>query len=471
MANEAGRNRVNADEREAADVAALGQRVEQVEQTLHEILNRLNALGLRDRGDANDGRAERVAPRAPQRLPRRMQVIDDSDDDEELLFERAPRNRHHRDRREADDFKLKVDIPVFNGCLSIEDFLDWLSEVKRFFEFTEVLEEKRVKLVAYLWKGGASAWCVQGQRSVDDYTTEFLRLAERNALSESQGQQVARYLDGLKPVFRDKIEVQMVTTIDQARSLASKAELLSLERGSTFRKNFADSTQSQDDKGRTFFRGSTSKSEQGMKDKVAGRRAAPISDSVQNSNSSKQQSDFKCNKCNQLRHRSSDCPRRKTLVVVEAEDDVEDVLCDPYDEQDVGVYDEDDYSQALVIRKLMLAPKQEDESQRNKLFQTRCLIKSRTFIVIIDSGSQENIIGKAMVEKLKLPVEKPPNPYSISWIKAVGEIRVNERCKVPFSIGRYRDEVYCDVVDMEACHLLFGHPWQSTWGMTTPINW
>ncbi|PKI54157.1 hypothetical protein CRG98_025452, partial [Punica granatum] len=341
MADEAGRNRVNADEWETADVATLGQRVGQVEQTLHEILNRLNALGLLDRGNADDGRAERVAPCAPQCNPRRMQVVNDSDDDDELLFERAPRNRHHRDRREADDFKLKVDIPV------------------------------------------------------------------------------ARYLDGLKPVLQDKIGVQMVTTIDQARSLALKAKLLSQERGSTFRKSFADSTQSQNDKGRTFFRGSTSKSEQGMKDKVVGRRAAPVSDGVRNSNSSKQQSNLKCCKCNQPGHHSSDCPRIKTLAIVEAEDDVEDVLCDPDDEQDVGVYNEDDYS-----------------------------------------GSQENIIGKAAVEKLKLLVEKHPNPYSIGWIKIVGEIRVNERCKVPFSIGRYRDEVYCDVVDMEACHLLFGRPWQ-----------
>ena len=50
--------------------------------------------------------------------------------------------------------------------------------------------------------------------------------------------------------------------------------------------------------------------------------------------------------------------------------------------------------------------------------------------------------------------------YSIGWIKTTKKIEVKERCKVPFSIGKYWDDVYCDVVDMDACQLLFGRPWQ-----------
>ena len=58
-------------------------------------------------------------------------------------------------------------------------------------------------------------------------------------------------------------------------------------------------------------------------------------------------------------------------------------------------------------------------------------------------------------------MEKHPNPYSLGWIRlAVGKIEVTERCKVPFSTGKYHDVVYCDVLDMDVCHLLFGRPWQ-----------
>ena len=30
------------------------------------------------------------------------------------------------------------------------------------------------------------------------------------------------------------------------------------------------------------------------------------------------------------------------------------------------------------------------------------------------------------------------------------------RCKAPFSIGKYSNEVYCDIVDMDACNFLLG---------------
>ena len=37
---------------------------------------------------------------------------------------------------------------------------------------------------------------------------------------------------------------------------------------------------------------------------------------------------------------------------------------------------------------------------------------------------------------------------------------MDERCRVPFSIGKYSDEVYYDIVNIDACHILFGRPWQ-----------
>ena len=81
--------------------------------------------------------------------------------------------------------------------------------------------------------------------------------------------------------------------------------------------------------------------------------------------------------------------------------------------------------------------------------------------MIIDNGSYENIVSKALVKHLQLPIEPHQFPYEISWIKQGPSIKVTEICRVPISIGNsYKDDVVCNVVDMDACHILLGRPWQ-----------
>ncbi|XP_028062877.1 uncharacterized protein LOC114266193 [Camellia sinensis] len=61
--------------------------------------------------------------------------------------------------------------------------------------------------------------------------------------------------------------------------------------------------------------------------------------------------------------------------------------------------------------------------------------------MIIDSGSCKNVVSQEMVDKLNLPVEEHPHPYSLSWFKKGNEIKVTKRCLVSFSIWQnYFDE-------------------------------
>ncbi|PKI41877.1 hypothetical protein CRG98_037747 [Punica granatum] len=46
--------------------------------------------------------------------------------------------------------------------------------------------------------------------------------------------------------------------------------------------------------------------------------------------------------------------------------------------------------------------------------------------------------------------EGHPRPYKLQWLNDSGEIRVNEQVLVAFRIGKYEDEVLCDVVPMQA---------------------
>ena len=100
------------------------------------------------------------------------------------------------------------------------------------------------------------------------------------------------------------------------------------------------------------------------------------------------------------------------------------------------------------------------QSQRENIFHTRCKIYDNTCSLIVDSGSCCNCCSTRLVFKLSLAITSHPKPSKLQWLNEQGEMIVNQQVKVPFSIGTYKDEVICDVVPMEAGHLLLGRPWQ-----------
>ena len=53
---------------------------------------------------------------------------------------------------------MKIDLPSFNEHFHIEDFLHWVTEVERFLDYISIPKERKVKLVAYKFTGGAYAW-------------------------------------------------------------------------------------------------------------------------------------------------------------------------------------------------------------------------------------------------------------------------------------------------------------------------
>ncbi|KAL4312629.1 hypothetical protein GQ457_01G020350 [Hibiscus cannabinus] len=130
------------------------------------------------------------------------------------------------------------------------------------------------------------------------------------------------------------------------------------------------------------------------------------------------------------------------------------------------VQEEDDTLQSfetgdvLVIKRSLTTQPTQDNQQRENIFHTRCLVNNKVCVVIIDGGSCTNVASSIMVEKLGLKTMKHPNPYQLQWLNDGGEIEVTKQVLVPFTIGKYKDEVLCDVVAMGACHLLLGRSWQ-----------
>ena len=58
---------------------------------------------------------------------------------------------------------MKIDLSQFDCKLEMKELLDWIKKVENFFEYAEIPEEQRVKLVSYKLNGGASAWWDQIQ--------------------------------------------------------------------------------------------------------------------------------------------------------------------------------------------------------------------------------------------------------------------------------------------------------------------
>ncbi|KAI0530516.1 hypothetical protein KFK09_000060 [Dendrobium nobile] len=444
--------------------------------------------------------------------PFRNLELSDSEEEVSLRRRRRPRGAD----RPHGEFKVKLDIPYFDGKLHIEDFLDWERAIETFFEYMEIEPEKQVKYVACRIKGGASAWwqqvlqtrrregkgqvrnwpkmkqllrghylptdyeqmlylqyqhCVQGNRSVNDYTEEFYRLSARNNLNESTNQLVARYIGGLREAIQDKLELNTIWSLSQAVNYAIKEEMqLSRHtRGSQSRRNsetiaeqnrFSNSVTPTSNKQQIATQAVNASYNPG--NRTMEHKGVQKGKLQTKENLYVKPTNIKCFRCLQQGHKSNECPTRPHLQFAEAEieDGVEENEEALENSQEDVVGDEGEQL-ICVMEKLLLAPKQPNISQRNALFRTKCTIGGKVCELLIDSGCTENVVSRAMVQALQLKTTKSSNPYKISWVKKGLEMTVTEQCRVSFSIGKhYASEVLCDVLDMDVCHIILGRPWQ-----------
>ncbi|KAE8691269.1 Detected protein of unknown function [Hibiscus syriacus] len=119
---------------------------------------------------------QREVAELTQRLAKQdLEDREASDHDTNSIFENPYHNRagfrgagfrEHRGLEERHgDLGFRVDLPEFSGTLQAEGFVDWINEVERIFEYKEVPDRVKVKLIAIKLKGRASAWWEQLRRS------------------------------------------------------------------------------------------------------------------------------------------------------------------------------------------------------------------------------------------------------------------------------------------------------------------
>lgn len=110
----------------------------------------------------------------------------------------------------------------------------------------------------------------------------------------------------------------------------------------------------------------------------------------------------------------------------------------------------------MIRRILNNKPSSQALADRENIFHTRYKVLKNTCYLIVDNGSHYNCCSTRLIEKLVLTIMPYPNPYKLQWLNENENNIFNKIVKVKFSIGSYKDNVFCDIVLMEACHILLG---------------
>ncbi|GJR03706.1 putative CCCH-type zinc finger family protein [Tanacetum coccineum] len=330
---------------------------------------------------------------------------------------------------------MRVNIPEFDGnTLNPEGFIDWLVAVEEVFEFKEVPENKRDSLIATKLRGRASAWWQQlkltrervgkprGTKSVKDYTTSFYQLIARNDILETEYQLVSHYIGGLRVQIRDYVNMFDPMTLSDAyqRTLAFEKQ-----------KRRVRSSSSPVITGGSSGSGNVTSRFVPNQTKVGGGNTGPVSKGVGSSG----------------------------------------LKCFNYGEPEPPVFDDDQYEEDIVsgdvgvnlmVRHSCLILKAAgDDWLKHNIFQSSYTILGKVCTFMFDPESYDNLIVVEAVQKLGLKTKNRPKPYKLHWLKKGSEVTISERVLVAFSVETtYKDSVWCDVVLMDACHLLLGRPWE-----------
>ncbi|KAL4352373.1 hypothetical protein GQ457_06G012440 [Hibiscus cannabinus] len=343
---------------------------------------------------------------------------------------------------------IKIAIPSFQGRTDPDAYLAWESKVEHVFECYNYSEQKKVRLAAMefidyalLWwdqllisrrrtgEGPVRDWAEmkrimrrrfvpshyhrdlfqklqglkQGSRSVEDYFKEMEMAMMRANIVEDREAMMARFLNGLNTDIANVVELQHYVELDEMVHVEIKVERQQRRKTTSSRGNtsFKPVSSSPFNSANSFRKPAPQAPLQIRERTETNKPKPPVTDNgrgKQPAGTSERSRDIQCFKCLGRGHVANQCPNRRVMLL--------------RDDGEIESDSEEDVQES---------PLEDVEDDH---------LEDKVCVVIIDSESCTNVASSVMVDKLDK------------------------------SIGNYKDEVLCDVVTMDATHLLLGQPWQ-----------
>ncbi|XP_071933133.1 uncharacterized protein [Coffea arabica] len=438
---------------------------------------------------------------------------------EEEYGSRTWKNKHRK--AGVDPIKgVKMQLPTFQGKSDPDVYLEWEKRVELIFDCNDYTEEQQMRLAVMQFTDYAIVWwdqittgrrrsgeypittwtelkgvmkkrfvpshyhrdlylklqnLTQGAKSVEDYHKEMEIAMLRADIVEDREATMARFLSGLRPEIADQVEMHHYVDLHDMLDKAIKIERR-LKRRGPIRQN--SNFQVGNWRNQPFKREVSPSSafplaKQGGTTKESLRPNAPSSKPPSRGDgrpthevSKVRYRDTKCFKCQGFGHIASQCPNQRVMLILpngEVQTDEEDEC----EDMPPLVEDEEEFEEipahgkvGMVARRALTTQASRDDLQQENIFYSRCHVMDKLCSLVIDPGSCTNVASALMVERLTLPTSDHPRPYKLQWLNNSGEVRVHKQVLINFAIGRYKDDVLCDVVPMQATHIILGRSWQ-----------
>ncbi|RDX91144.1 hypothetical protein CR513_26905, partial [Mucuna pruriens] len=329
------------------------------------------------------------------------------------------RRRKGEPRRDNYSGNIKMTILTFQGKNDFEVYLEWERKVEHVFDCHNYSKEKKFGGINLVNKRRNAerpirTWedmkFVMRRRFVSNYNHRDLCRKLQCLIQGSMS--VQNYYEEMK-IAMTRANVKEDREVTMARFIGGlKKEIVDVSKSSS---KFASSSSSS---WRSNWK--NNKFVTNPKEDVKAKYSNTPSKGKIDTNTSYRSRDIKCFRCQGVGYIASQCPNKRAMIMldngeIESESSNDDEMPQLKDCSDVEVGEPVNGDILVTRRALSIQPKEDgDMEQREHNFHTWCHIDDK----------------------------------------------VDKQVSVPISIENYKEEVLCDVVLMEAGHILLGCPWQ-----------